>query len=407
MARPRTPLGTYGNITTSQLDSQHRIVINSKGVRVRKPEPGENLKWRARARYRNDLGQQIHVERFRKTKSAAEIALREALKEVAQTTAKDITRDSTIEQLSKRWLEAKAKEDVTPRTLDTYRDSVRKHILAPNTGIGQLTLREATPERLQRFIDSLVNGDKGVGTARSTRRVLSGMFSYAVRIDAIQNNPTRELKSPKAIGDHTTTAYTQEAIIDMLKKLEQSDWAKQYDLPDLIAFLAGTGVRIGEVLGLLWEDVDLAKGVVKVHANIVRVKDQGLVRQPHTKSRDVRILPIPDPLIAILMARRIAGMPNTCGAVFPSSTGTFRDPSNLLKLWIDACKKLNIEHKSFHAFRKSVATTIDLAGLGARAAAEQLGHKNPALTQQVYMSKQTGDTRAAEALAKMYPPKTN
>jgi integrase len=53
---------------------------------------------------------------------------------------------------------------------------------------------------------------------------------------------------------------------------------------------------------------------------------------------------------------------------------------------------------TFHAFRKTVATALDQAGLSARDVAEYLGHANPALTQTVYMSKTVGGRRVADAL---------
>jgi integrase len=53
---------------------------------------------------------------------------------------------------------------------------------------------------------------------------------------------------------------------------------------------------------------------------------------------------------------------------------------------------------TFHAFRKTVATALDQAGLSARDVAEYLGHADPSLTQSVYMSKTVGGSRAADAI---------
>jgi integrase len=54
-----------------------------------------------------------------------------------------------------------------------------------------------------------------------------------------------------------------------------------------------------------------------------------------------------------------------------------------------------------HSFRKTVATALDLAGLSARSIAEYLGPANPSITQDVYMSRTAGGTKAAEALAEI------
>lgn len=60
--------------------------------------------------------------------------------------------------------------------------------------------------------------------------------------------------------------------------------------------------------------------------------------------------------------------------------------------------RLGFADVSTHSFRKTVATALDQAGLIAREVAEYLGHENPSITQDVYMAKNTGGTRAAAAL---------
>lgn len=59
-----------------------------------------------------------------------------------------------------------------------------------------------------------------------------------------------------------------------------------------------------------------------------------------------------------------------------------------------------------HSFRKTVATALDHSGLSAREIADYLGHENPSLTQDVYMAKSTGGTKAAKALDVMIVPKS-
>lgn len=407
MSRPRTPIGERGTINIVELDATKHALPRELDA-TGKPKPwkvkaDEGRTFRARTYYRNDLGQRRQIERYGSTPSRAESALLKALRDVGAATSKDLTADSSIAQLAERFLEAKANDEVAPRTLQSYRERVKLHILNPTSGIGSLSLREATTERLQAFVNQFVKGDEGRGIAKEIRKLIGNMFSFAVRVGAIPVNPARELRSPRSVKSNATTAYTSAEISQILATLRSDKLAQQYDLFDVIAFLAGTGARIGEVLAMHWDDVDLDAGTVTIHANLVRVAGQGLIRQPHTKTRDRRVLPLPEPLLAILMQRRVTDRPNLFGAVFPSGTGTYLDPRNFNTRWKSACDRLQLPYRSTHAFRKSVATTIDLAGLGARAAAEQLGHKDPAMTMAVYMSKETGDARAAQELAKHFP----
>jgi integrase len=84
--------------------------------------------------------------------------------------------------------------------------------------------------------------------------------------------------------------------------------------------------------------------------------------------------------------------------IFPSSTGTLRDPDNFGKQWREVRESLGLPDVSSHSFRKTVATLIDDSGLSARIGADQLGHARPSMTQDVYARPGThGGGRSAGA----------
>ena len=81
-------------------------------------------------------------------------------------------------------------------------------------------------------------------------------------------------------------------------------YAVRKDLPDLARFLLGTGVRIGEAIGVTWDDVDLDQRLVHIRRTIIRVRGVGLVAKP-TKSRaGLRVLRLPGWLVEVLAQRR-------------------------------------------------------------------------------------------------------
>ncbi len=86
------------------------------------------------------------------------------------------------------------------------------------------------------------------------------------------------------------------------------------------------------------------------------------------------------------------------GPVFPTPFLKRRDRRNTANEWRAARERLELGEYTFHSFRKTVATALDQAGLSARAIAEYLGHADPSLTMNVYMSKPVGGTAAARAL---------
>jgi integrase len=82
--------------------------------------------------------------------------------------------------------------------------------------------------------------------------------------------------------------------------------------------------------------------------------------------------------------------------------GKLRDTSNTEADWRANRDRLGYPGPSSHAFRKTVATALDVSGLSARAIAEYLGHKRPSMTQDVYMSRRAGGDESAEKLTQMF-----
>jgi integrase len=176
---------------------------------------------------------------------------------------------------------------------------------------------------------------------------------------------------------------------------------EQKDLRDPVILLAATGLRRSELLALRWEDVDLDGKVATVAGSVVRLKGAGLVRQQTTKGGGARSVALPQFAIDALHRRKGSRQgPNTAGVIFPSSTGTLRDPDNFGKQWREVRDSLGLPDVSSHSFRKTVATLIDDSGLSARIGADQLGHARPSMTQDVYMSRGQVHTEVADVLDK-------
>ena len=156
---------------------------------------------------------------------------------------------------------------------------------------------------------------------------------------------------------------------------------------------AGTGLRIGEALAVRWDDLDVKAGTVEVRGTVLRVKGKGLVLKPSPKSEaGQRILTLPSWCIVMLQRRAAGGFEPVSGTapIFPAPlSGTLRDPSNTRRGLREAFAEMGLPGLTSHAFRKTVATMMDDAGLSARAAADQLGHSKTSMTQDRYMGRKS------------------
>lgn len=381
MARPRTPISSHGRITVDPVEyvdgallpngkpGRRRLVV----VELDTPQARRSHDlWRARTRHRFDDGKLRQVERFSTSHGAAEAALKQALVGIKATAASGTRRETRLRDLGERFLESKAGR--APRTIETYEHSVRK-VIVPR--IGDLSVVEATADRLQQFLD-LVAAENGPGEAKKARAVLSGMMGLAARSDAITTNPVREL-APIEAKAKGATAVPLDVLPAVLGALRGDELAQQQDIVDLVEFIAGTGVRISEALGVDWTDIDTDAGTATI-------------RKSKTEAGERRIT-LPAGLVDMLKSRA-----RRTDAVFPTPLGKRRDRRNTAGQWQDARERLGIPAYTFHSFRKTVATALDQAGLSARDIAEYLGHENPSLTMNTYMSKTVGGRRAADAL---------
>jgi len=160
-----------------------------------------------------------------------------------------------------------------------------------------------------------------------------------------------------------------------------------------------TGMRIGEILGLRWRDVNLDGGQLRIAQAIYR----GMVSTPKTKASR-RILPLPQPVVSALTALLPApGLDTEETLVFHSRKGTPLNDTNLLLRHLKpAGRKIGTPWLSWHTLRRTHATQLQMAGGTIKDAQAQLGHTKLSTTLEIYTLPVPGHQRTAvENLAQM------
>ncbi|MBT1002631.1 site-specific integrase [Paenarthrobacter sp. DKR-5] len=390
MPRPALPLGSWGKITRTQQG---------------------NAAWVAKARVRDLDGITRLVERSGRTGAAAERNLVAALTERTAPTTEDLSPNTRLTALWDAYLGHLRTEGRSPRTFERY-EYVAGYVVK---GLGGLRIREATTQRLDGFLKALA-ANSGPSVAVTARVILSGMFGLAVRYDAITHNPVRDVGNVRTAPVKKARALTVDELRGILDAVHHSpipinpgnkvrpgltlaEYCAEADLADVVTMFAGTGARISEVLGIRWEDINLDAKTVAISGKVGRTKGQGMIREGFLKSEaGERTLPLPGFAVAMLLRRQVESVPNLHNAVFPSSTGSLRDPSAVSKQWRKVRDRLGFDWVTSHTFRKTVATMIDAQGLSARVGADQLGHANVSMTQDRYHGRKTTHVEVAEVL---------
>lgn len=381
MARPPLPVGTYGQMYVFQLGEQ---------------------RFRARVRYRDYDGVTRLVERSGRSRTAAADNLRKALRDRGRSALDgEITSDTKVAAVAELWLREIDESNRAVRTKLAYRD-VWNRVGTP--AVGQLRVRDMRVSQVDRMLRE-VRERIGLGTAHHVKVILGGVLGLAVRHDALEVNPVRGVSRARSNSRSQKVSLTAESLDALRIFLRESADAKRYDLVDLVDVVAGLGCRIGELHALDWTKVDEVAGTLAIEGTVIRVPGEGLVVQPHTKSKaGMRTIRPPAWVIAILLRRYEAAAGEW---VFPSTRGGLRDPDNTRKQLRDVVRATPWEGLHPHAFRRLVATQMDAAGASAREIADYLGHERVSLTQDVYMTRGVTGGAAGAALDGLAPTESD
>ncbi|MFI5729178.1 tyrosine recombinase XerC [Kribbella sp. NPDC051587] len=354
---------------------------------------------RARVQFRDYDGVTRAVTRYGSTRAAAERRLKEAVRDRVGPTGGDVTADTKIRDLAEVWRSELMASGLSDGSKQTYERDLDRKILP---AMGELTVREARVPRCDAFLTS-VRTNSGPGKAKTCKTVLSLLMGLAVRHGAIDTNPVREVsKIPRARSKPKALTTDEESVI--LTKVRKDDFTGPDgdDVADLMEFLDGTGMRIGEALAVRAEVVDIEAGVIEVNATVVRLVGRGSVLQLRPKTAaGWRIIAVPPHIVELCTRRLARTWPNNPhGLLFPPQLGEARNPSNANRDMKAALIRIDpgFSWVTSHTWRKTVATRLDEAGLTARAIADHLGHAKPSMTQDVYMGRGVASSAAAAAL---------
>ena len=157
--------------------------------------------------------------------------------------------------------------------------------------------------------------------------------------------------------------------------------------------LAYTGMRRGEVCGLMWNDVDLDRGMISVNRAAFRAKGQGVLMASPKTAKSRRSISIDQDTVEVLRAHRGEQLVNRVelgdafqdhGYVLTGPLGQVLDPFNLTNAWRRLCTKVGAGPIRLHDLRHFHATQLLVAGINPKVVQERLGHSVISVTLDIY-----------------------
>lgn len=290
------------------------------------------------------------------------------------------------------WLENYIEPNAKMRTTESYRRIIDKRL---RQELGECEMGELTAPTIQAFVTGLItkgNVATKKGLASSTVNtiitVIQSSLKTAVLSGYIEKNVAESVRRPK-IKSKEIECFT----VAEQKKMESAALCdKRMKMAGIVLCLY-TGLRIGELLALTWEDVDMKSGLIAVnkacHDKIEKNGTARIVELPKTPSSK-RIIPVPKQLLPVLRQLKKTGK---CETVISSPEGkpiAIRSYQRSFSLFL---KKLGIAHKGFHSLRHTFATRALECGMDVKTLSEILGHKNAAITLNRYVHSLTEHKR--------------
>ncbi|MEL7632763.1 site-specific integrase [Sporomusa sphaeroides] len=320
----------------------------------------------------------------------------------------------TLNQWLECWLTEYIKPNVRIKTYEKYEDCLYGYI---KPALGHLYITKIKAPDIQRVLNDMSatggRNEEGLSssTVRATRRYLSMAFNKAMQVGILLRNVVKATDPPRLVKEEIRP-LTEEQASELLQTAKEGEYfyqgVKQRRKPCpsseyhkamayAAVFLAlNTGMRLGEVFGLKWSDIEFEKNSIYVQRALVSSRTKGMMFEaPKTKGSKRRI-PVTKKVIQVLETyqRGQQWMENMLGnkfenkenLVFTNIWGKQVDTSNFTTRYF---KKMLVQagiERSFcfHDLRHTHATLLLAQGVNIKVISERLGHSTVTMTLDTY-----------------------
>ena len=270
-------------------------------------------------------------------------------------------------------------------TINKYQNLIDTHIMPE---LGQTKINELSATRINTFLNEKisrgrVDGSGGLSASyvRSIMLVINAAIKYAV-----SEQLCSPLKTPicKPSADKTELSILS---AEEQKKLEAS-LLNNFDLTGAGIYISlHTGLRIGEVCSLAWNDIDMNKRVIHVRHTVARIRSSSsagstilVIDTPKTKASK-RDIPISSTLLPILLKLKTL----SSKGFLLTGTNEFIKPRTFEYRYHKILDDCGITSVNYHALRHTFATRCVEAGVDIKSLSEILGHGNVSVTLNTYV----------------------
>ena len=346
----------------------------------------------------------IHRKTVHGTKKDAEVELAKFVTEVQNGLVVD-GKSLRFSEFIEIWKRDYGSKELAPSTYKRYCRMLETRILPY---FGHFYINKIKPTDIMKFYDLLEKdtqlvrkkGNNGTKTKKPLsgktilehHRLLRAMLHRAVYWQLIVSNPAERVQAPRA-KKPKRRSYDDEQTKILLENLEQlSIEDTKYKVAIILTVF--TGVRLGELMGLEWQDIDFKNGIISINRSSQYLSDMGVfTKVPKTES-SIREIAIPEFIISLLEEYKLwyeeqksiyNELWNDSNRLFVQADGKPMHPSTISKWFVRYVGQIGLPVINFHGLRHTnasllVAQNVDIAVISAR-----LGHAQISTTLDFYV----------------------
>ena len=264
--------------------------------------------------------------------------------------------------------------DLKPSTYGVYERYLQNHI-APF--FGDTLCCQLSNEIMQDFADRLIDGDISASTAKGIisflKKGLAGHYPPGVFEIGLRSEPT---------GEISVLTTNEQRLLENCARF--SDNTNRIS----VFMCLYTGIRIGELCGLMWQDVDFARREFSVRRTIQRIKNMDAEGQTKTVVTFMdlaeyanRHIPLPNFLLNMLHEHRVS----SSGDYVISKDGSYVEPRTLQYRFKKLLQQVDIKPANFQTMRHTFAVRALESNFDVMALSKILGHASPIVTYSRYL----------------------
>lgn len=384
-----------GSESWSNMNAKEQIQMSRRGENIRRRQ---DKRWEGRyiisydeitgrAKYRS-----VYADSYREVKKRLTDEKEKVKDLTCKNKGKFASTDMMFKEILYQWLDG-MKLKIKPQTYGKYYHLIEKHMFPywEDTKINELSTAKIHQFLERQSVSGRLDQKGGVasGTLRTMGYIIKSAIDYAVEEGMC--DPVRgKIIKPPSVSPEVSALTLDEQML-----LEKYLW----DHPDRsrqgILLCLYTGLRLGEICGLKWEDIDLSERAIKIRRTVQRVaypqgsqtgnKTELMAGKPKSLS-SVREIPLPSFLISLFnLISEEKDLEAMKDCYFLTDIEKIMEPRTYQYRFKTYLKEAGLPPIKFHILRHTFATRCLTAGVDIKSLSEILGHSNADITLKRYV----------------------